>query len=211
MPRIGQANVVENCDQFLLRDVLADHLLDLIARRAVSSMRGPVGARKCSRIWPASTCGKKSRPRNEHESRATHAEGQEQYSRKARDDPERFQSSPIASAKFLERVLRTLLVTAEDAVFSARCCRPDVRRPRTAGTSPWWARASARAGTRPASRTPRLRPAERTGNVATPVRKNMGTNTMQMHSVETNAGTAICCAPSRMACIDFLAHAQGCA
>ena len=34
---------------------------------------------------------------------------------------------------------------------------------------------------------------------ATPVRKNMGTNTMQIESVETNAGTAICCAPSRMA------------
>ena len=37
-------------------------------------------------------------------------------------------------------------------------------------------------------------------NFATPVRKNIGTNTMQMQSVETNAGTAICCAPSRMAC-----------
>ncbi len=35
---------------------------------------------------------------------------------------------------------------------------------------------------------------------ATPLRKNMGTKTMQMQSVETNAGTAICCAPSRMAC-----------
>jgi hypothetical protein len=34
---------------------------------------------------------------------------------------------------------------------------------------------------------------------ATPVRKNIGTNTMQMHSVETNAGIAICCAPSRIA------------
>ena len=30
--------------------------------------------------------------------------------------------------------------------------------------------------------------------------KNTGTNTMQMHSVATNAGTAICCAPSRIAC-----------
>ena len=28
----------------------------------------------------------------------------------------------------------------------------------------------------------------------------MGTNTMQMQSVETSAGTAICAAPSRMAC-----------
>ena len=27
----------------------------------------------------------------------------------------------------------------------------------------------------------------------------MGMNTMQMHSVETKAGTAICCAPSRIA------------
>ena len=32
------------------------------ARRAVSSIRVPVGARMCSRIWPASTLGKKSRP-----------------------------------------------------------------------------------------------------------------------------------------------------
>jgi hypothetical protein len=32
------------------------------AMRAVSSMRVPVAARKCRRIWPASTVGKKSRP-----------------------------------------------------------------------------------------------------------------------------------------------------
>ncbi len=42
-------------------------------------------------------------------------------------------------------------------------------------------------------------------NFATPVRKNIGTNTMQMQSVETKAGTAICCAPSRMARNGFLA------
>ena len=35
---------------------------------------------------------------------------------------------------------------------------------------------------------------------ATPLRKNMGTKTMQMASVETSAGVAICAAPSRMAC-----------
>ena len=35
---------------------------------------------------------------------------------------------------------------------------------------------------------------------ATPLRKNIGRNTMQMQSVETSAGTAICAAPSRMAC-----------
>src|SRR6266850_2374907 len=36
-------------------------------------------------------------------------------------------------------------------------------------------------------------------NLATPDRKNMGMKTIQMQSVETKAGTAICCAPSRMA------------
>ena len=45
-------------------------------------------------------------------------------------------------------------------------------------------------------------------NFATPVRKNMGTNTMQMHSVETSAGTAICCEPSRIARIGVLALRQ---
>ena len=35
-------------------------------------------------------------------------------------------------------------------------------------------------------------------NLATPPRKNIGTNTIQMASVETNAGTAISPAPSRM-------------
>ncbi|MPN13791.1 hypothetical protein SDC9_161117 [bioreactor metagenome] len=34
---------------------------------------------------------------------------------------------------------------------------------------------------------------------ATPVRKNIGTNTMQMQRVETKAGAAISAAPSRMA------------
>ena len=33
----------------------------------------------------------------------------------------------------------------------------------------------------------------------TPGRKNIGTNTMQMHSSETKAGVTICWAPSRMA------------
>ena len=36
----------------------------------------------------------------------------------------------------------------------------------------------------------------------------MGTNTMQMHNVETNAGTAISCAPSRMACFISLPMAR---
>ena len=45
-------------------------------------------------------------------------------------------------------------------------------------------------------------------NLATPVKKNMGTNTMQMQSVETKAGTAICCAPSRIARFNSLPWAR---
>ncbi len=45
-------------------------------------------------------------------------------------------------------------------------------------------------------------------NFATPVRKNMGTNTMQMHSVETSAGMAISCEPSRIARTRVLALRQ---
>ena len=36
-------------------------------------------------------------------------------------------------------------------------------------------------------------------NRDTPERKNIGKNTMQMHNVDTSAGTAICAAPSRIA------------
>ena len=44
--------------------------------------------------------------------------------------------------------------------------------------------------------------------LATPVRKNIGTNTMQMQIVETKAGSAICCEPSRMACFMSLPMAR---
>ena len=40
---------------------------------------------------------------------------------------------------------------------------------------------------------------QRNRYLATPVRKNIGTNTMQMARVETNAGIAICDAPVRIA------------
>lgn len=48
-----------------------------------------------------------------------------------------------------------------------------------------------------AKTTPRQ--AARTGSAGRPSGKNIGTNTMQMQMVETKAGTAICCAASRMA------------
>src|ERR1051326_7257221 len=34
--------------------------------------------------------------------------------------------------------------------------------------------------------------------LATPARKNIGTNTMQIDNVDTKAGIAICCAPSKI-------------
>jgi hypothetical protein len=43
---------------------------------------------------------------------------------------------------------------------------------------------------------------------ATPVMNTTGTNTMQMHSVATKAGVAICCAPSRIALMTGLPIAR---
>ena len=43
---------------------------------------------------------------------------------------------------------------------------------------------------------------------ATPDRKNIGTNTMQMHSVETNAGTPISPAPTMIASLERRADVQ---
>ncbi len=63
-----------------------------------------------------------------------------------------------------------------------------------AGTSPSSAPACAKGSTTPAWRRPLLPPAART-DTRHAVRKNIGTNTMQMQSVETKAGTAICAAP----------------
>src|SRR5579859_5852881 len=40
----------------------------------------------------------------------------------------------------------------------------------------------------------------RNSEAAGPVKNTTGTNTMQIASVETKAGTAICAAPSRIAC-----------
>ena len=45
-------------------------------------------------------------------------------------------------------------------------------------------------------------------NFATPARKNIGTKTMQIQIVETKAGTAICCEPSRIACFISLPIAR---
>ena len=70
---------------------------------------------------------------------------------------------------------------------------------RRAGTAPWWAPASATADRKPASQTPPLPPSGTKRYLATPERKNIGTNTMQIESVDTSAGTAICEAPSRIA------------
>ena len=44
--------------------------------------------------------------------------------------------------------------------------------------------------------------------LATPLMKTTGTKTMQMQRVETKAGVAICCAPSRMARVTFLPIAR---
>jgi hypothetical protein len=43
---------------------------------------------------------------------------------------------------------------------------------------------------------------------ATPVRKNIGTNTIQMQSSDTKAGVTICWAPSRIDCVTGLPYSR---
>lgn len=59
---VGHAQVVEERGQLVAGMMVRMAASTSSARRAVSSMRRPNGARMCRRIWPASTSGKKSRP-----------------------------------------------------------------------------------------------------------------------------------------------------
>jgi len=78
-------------------------------RRAVSSMRVPVGARTCMRIWPESTVGKKFLAKERRQS-----ERQEHASEEPSDEGfgpgkgEREQRS-VAAANMLKLVVETLL------------------------------------------------------------------------------------------------------
>ena len=117
------------------------------------------------------------------------------------------EKAQVAEAEFLEAASRSRVGTCDERIAAGCSSWPPPRhRARGAGSAPWWAPACAKAGSWPAWQTPPPRPWAQTGSRATPLRKNMGTNTMQMASVETSAGVAICCGAIEDGLLQFLAR-----
>ncbi len=151
---VGQADVVENVGQLGGRNHLADGIFHLREYCSVSSMRVPAGARTCRRIWPASTCGKKSVPSMGVSARQTATSRKKQTATNLR--------CARAEASMRAVALRAAFSNQRwkrgrrDRRFWSRA-RGRLRR--QAGTGPWWGPACARAGTRPSSPAPRPAPA----------------------------------------------------
>ena len=132
------------------------------ASRAVSSMRVPVGARMCRRIWPASTLGKKSRPSTKnrpHDStqnpRNAARTGARRTSSAAQDQRCSARAHPLEAG--VEALIQTH--AADSAWRPPSAC---ARGPSAASRAS--APASATGCRTRASRTPRLRRAARTGS-----------------------------------------------
>ena len=164
---VGQADVVDDrCRSRCGGMTCADRRPRPASQSAaVSSMRVPVRARRCSLIWPASTLGKKSWPsraasrRKAEDREAAMAAGTAQRSAAAAPAPlEQRVIARRASARSRARS------RAGSAAAGARVAACGLRhRAPAASTSPASAPASATARRRPASRTPPPRPAARTG------------------------------------------------
>ena len=136
---------------------------------AVSSMRVPLRARRCSRNWPASTDGKEVLPKLRHEQHRADAEREEDQ-RKGRA---MVQHGPEQDAVALAETVEAPLEAGLDARRTAGSHGRDVRggrRGRSSAarcgrtTSPASGPASATARSWPAWRTPPPRPAAQTGN-----------------------------------------------
>ena len=174
------------------------------SRRAVSSMRVPVRARTWSLIWPLSTAGKKSRPSH---GKSTTTEPTQTARKIERETEPRRRQAPLerggdtrrASARSAPRtalhagrraapglavrqLLGVVLVPPQEEPRHRRHerAREEVRR-----------RASRRRRPPRAARRDSAR--RRSGRTSARTR-------CRSTSVETNAGTAICAAPSRIAC-----------
>ena len=157
--------------------------------RAVSSMRVPVWARRCSLNWPHRTAGKKSWPTmgSRPRSKARTAKKPREIFRDGADSHEdpRY---PAGSARNCLRIAfagsQGLRLRGDDAPIF----------PPHAACSRYFAMVGTRVRERKYDASIAKTTASPSGTkrkFATPPRKNMGTNTMQMESVDTKAGMAI--------------------
>ena len=207
----GHADVVENALRVRSRESTSRIAFSTSRRvapfpRCACRLRAQVQAES----GRASTVGKKSLS----EQRDEQSDAERRSARKTSDEDfamlqQRAEHIAIAFAEPLKAVLKDALecderraqprrrISASCAVLMMRALEPHHQRrhERAREDIP----GEHREDHRLASGTKRYR--------ATPVKKNIGTKTMQMQSVETNAGSAISPAPSRIALIERFAHA----
>ena len=105
--------------------------------RAVSSMRRPVLARRCSRIWPASTAGEKIAPEQERKAGREHAKYKETCGKQPSMLQSGSQGAEVARAKSLKSVFKSLLVASQKPhLFALVQVGTDIRLPRSTDTWP---------------------------------------------------------------------------
>ena len=203
MPLYGRADVVEHRLDLGSAGSRARIVSSIVAKRcSVSSMRVPGAPRTCSLMSPASTRGEEVAADDRQERERADDEAEERRRRRARGgaSAQREPARRSAVAQPLEAAVERGEDAADDAarrLVRARWCAS--ASPREQVVHHASAPACARGGTTSASRRRRPCASGTKSDFAAPVMNTTGTNTMQMHSVETNAGTAICCAPSRIA------------
>ena len=134
-------------------------------RLAVSSMRVPARARRCSLNCPASTLGKKSRPSQGTSStnEPTHTDGKAPQERARGDAGSAPASRDSGRGIFRTPAQRPPASAPADCGWSCSGVQLPVHG-RAAGTWPWSAPASGTASRRRAWRTPPPPPAARTGS-----------------------------------------------
>ena len=193
---VGQAHVVDDAVQFARRNLPADRLIDQIAdARGLLDAGSGLGAEVQAEL--AVVAGREEiLPKPRESRKRAHTDSEKHRDENQPAVNEGGEQQLIAQAQPLETAFETPAGRAE---WIARFAVMPVLRLR-------FSRYIASVGTSVRERIYDASIANTTASAsgtnryfATPLRKNIGRNTMQIHSVETSAGTAICAAPSRIA------------
>ena len=104
-------------------------------RRAVSSIRIPVGARTCRMNWPLSVLGKKSSPKKRQQGEGHNAQAEERGYKRTPVHHQRLQQRVIPTPETFETSLETTLKTGEQSFAVALCSFARSRYMASVGTS----------------------------------------------------------------------------
>ncbi len=192
---VGQADLIEDVEQLIAWNLAADGLLHQIAdARGLFDAGAGLGAQMQLELAGVARPGRNpGRARDRAENRKGRPSRKSGTKTDRGDGPGPRGSPDSRRADARNRARRPSGAARRDCGWARDAAA-------SAGISPASAPAFAKGRTTPASRTPPLRPAARTGSAPRRSGRTSAGNTMQMQSVETSAGTAICGAPSRMAC-----------